>query len=679
MKIFDDITAVKGIGEKTAALFKRAGVFCVYDLLTYYPATYMTYPEISDQILLSDKTMVSVCCPIRRLSERYVNRKLITVAAASVGGDDISLVWFNQRYLKRTLKPGYRYVFYGKLSCRAGSIELLSPQIFSREEYGRLSNRMLPVYSKVLGLNDKTIRKALVNAFTEIEISEYLPDHILNEYGLMDLSSSLHDIHFPKSKEQLALARRRLVFDEFFLFLLQQRLVRLNERKIKNPLQGLDLSVSEKIEEALPYKLTGGQKEAISDVITDLTGPTVSQRLIQGDVGCGKTIVAFIAMAIIASGGYEAALMAPTEVLARQHYNKLASLTREAGLDIRPVLLTGSVKGKARKEALSVIEDGGPVIVIGTHALFQEKVVFNKLALVITDEQHRFGVKQREALSKKGQAVFSIVMSATPIPRTLSLILYQGMSVSSIKEKPSLRLPLKNALINAGQRDSAYSFIVKQIRAGHQAIIICPLVEASENIEGENVCDYADRMSSLLPNDIRLGRLTGPMAPDEKDKVMGDFASGRIDLLIATTVIEVGVDVPNATVIMIEDAQRFGLAQLHQLRGRVGRGDAQGYCILVDSSGSKTPPARLKALLQSNDGFYLADADLRLRGPGDTFGVRQSGEASFRLGDIYKDADILKEASRALSLLTEDGADLSSYPNLSERLDISRNRTFINL
>ena len=679
MKLSDDITVIKGIGTKTAAPFRRAGVFLVYDLLTYYPSSYKTYPPISDVLDAEDDTAVALCVSIRKLDERYAGGRLMSIGQATVYGAPVQLVWFNNRFLKRMINPGLRYVFYGKISYKSKIPEIVQPQIFSVRDYEKIVAKKLPVYPKVFGLTDKMIEKAVKNVLAEIQISEYLPSDIIDQYSLCDIDTAFRNIHFPDSDELLAAAQKRLKFDEFFFFMLSQRRLAEKEAQIPNTLGTFDTSVADQIRKSRPYSRTKGQEKALGDVLSDFNGSYITQRLIQGDVGSGKTIVAFIAMAVMAMNGYVSAIMAPTEVLARQHYEKFRKMVESLGLDIPCVLLTGHVKGKARTATLEEIASGEPMFVIGTHALFQEKVEFHNLGLVITDEQHRFGVKQRDALSSKGDAAFSIVMSATPIPRTLALILYQGLNISTITEKPSVRKPLKNAVITPAMRKNAYSLFIKEIRAGHQGIIICPLVEPSENAEGENVEEYYERIRRSFPDDITIGKLYGPMPADEKEKAMDDFSSGKTSLIVSTTVIEVGVDVPDATVIMIEDAQKFGLAQLHQLRGRVGRGDAQGYCIFVDTSGAKEPSKRLQILQQSNDGFYLANADLKMRGPGDTFGVRQSGDIAFRLADIYSDSEILHCASQSLDQIMKEDPSLSKYPELCNHVQELSDRTYSNL
>ena len=417
------------------------------------------------------------------------------------------------------------------------------------------------------------------------------------------------------------------------------------------------------MEERLPYALTGAQKKVIREVYADLSGGHIMTRLIQGDVGSGKTIVAILALLQAAANGYQGALMVPTEVLARQHYESMTELFASLKITFRPVLLTGSMTAKEKRLAREVIENHEADIVIGTHALIQEKVVYDNLALVITDEQHRFGVSQREMLSKKGGEPHVLVMSATPIPRTLAIILYGDLDISIIDELPANRQPIKNCVVNREFRPNAYRFIENEVRAGRQAYVICPMVEPSEMLEAENVIDYTEELRRALPPSIRVEYLHGKMKGKEKNAIMEAFAANEIHVLVSTTVIEVGINVPNATVMMIENAERFGLAQLHQLRGRVGRGKDQSYCIMVNASGEKDAGKRLDILNKSNDGFYIASEDLKLRGPGDLFGVRQSGDLEFHLADIFADADILKAVSDEVKKLMDKDPLLEAEEN----------------
>jgi ATP-dependent DNA helicase RecG len=455
--------------------------------------------------------------------------------------------------------------------------------------------------------------------------------------------------------EVLIDARKRLVFDEFFYFILSLQYQKEKKQLVSNDFTFCDKEFVWALVNKLPYELTGAQKKTLGEVMENMQNPYVMQRLIQGDVGSGKTVIAFLAMAWCAASGYQSAIMAPTEVLARQHFESYLKFCEDFGLDFPVVLLTGSMTAKQKREAYEVIDEKKNAMVIGTHALIQEKAVYSDLALVITDEQHRFGVKQREIFAEKGHHPHVLVMSATPIPRTLAIILYGDMDISVIDEVPAKRLPIKNCVVPTGYRKTAYKFIADQVALGHQAYVICPLVEASENSEGENVGDYAVQLSEALPDNIKVGVLHGQMKNEKKNQVMNAFAANEVQVLVSTTVVEVGVNVPNATVMMIEDAQRFGLAQLHQLRGRVGRGDAQSYCIMVNTSPKPENKKRLEILNKSNDGFKIASEDLKLRGPGDFFGIRQSGEFAFELADVYQDAGVMQDASEAVSsILSED-------------------------
>ena len=432
-----------------------------------------------------------------------------------------------------------------------------------------------------------------------------------------------------------------------------------------------ETALAVRLKESLPYRLTRAQEQAFADVCRDMGGGFVMNRLIQGDVGSGKTIVAVLALLAAAENGFQGALMAPTEVLARQHFESITKLFADCGIEKRLVLVTGSMTAKEKREAYAAIASHEADIVIGTHALIQEKVVYDKLALVITDEQHRFGVGQRELLSGKGDSPHVLVMSATPIPRTLAIILYGDLDISVIDELPAGRRAIKNCVVDPGWRPKAYAFIENQVAQGRQAYVICPMVEASEMIEAENVVDYTKSLRKELPDCIRVEYLHGKMKAKDKNRIMEEFAAGEIQVLVSTTVIEVGVNVPNATVMMIENAERFGLAQLHQLRGRVGRGADQSYCIMINGSGDGDAAKRLDILNKSNDGFFIASEDLRLRGPGDIFGLRQSGDLEFRLADIFTDADVLKRASQEVSrLFAEDpGLEKEEHKELRARIE----------
>ena len=572
------------------------------------------------------------------------------VALLDLKGENrtLRLIWFRSPYIRSLIRPGGWYVFYGKVNQKDDRLTMEQPQMFSLGQYEALQKTLQPHYSLTKGVTNNLIVKTVHAAMEEIPLEmEYLPEDIRIRNHLSEYNFALKNMHFPENEENCIIARNRFVFDEFFFFLLSMQLSKENTQKLKNEFTFAEDSFVEDLMNGLPYELTGAQKRAVAQIRSDLREPCIMQRLVQGDVGSGKTIVAFLAMLEVAHNGYQAAIMAPTEVLAQQHYEKLTQFLEVNGIDIPVVLLTGSMGVKARRAAYAVLESDQPALVVGTHALIQEKVQYRNLALVITDEQHRFGVKQRETFSLKGSHPHILVMSATPIPRTLAIILYGDLDISVIDEVPAKRLPIKNCVVNTSYRKTAYKFMEKEIRAGHQVYVICPLVEESELAEGENVLDYAAQLQQIFPSDIKVGMLHGKMKPDEKNAVMQEFQENKIQILVSTTVVEVGVDVPNATVMMIENAERFGLAQLHQLRGRVGRGDAQSYCIMIDTSGKEESAKRLEVLNHSNDGFAIANEDLKLRGPGDFFGIRQSGEIAFAVADIYQDAQLLKWAKEA--------------------------------
>ena len=471
-----------------------------------------------------------------------------------------------------------------------------------------------------------------------------LPAEIRKENELCEYNYAIKQIHFPDSMDTLISARNRLVFDEFFLFLMGIQYQKEATIKEENTFSFKQDSFVEDLIAKLPYELTGAQLRSIGQIKEDMSSPYVMQRLLQGDVGSGKTIVAFLMMAWCSYSGYQSAIMAPTEVLARQHYESYLKLCQDFGLNYPVIFLSGSMTAREKRNAYERLQLFPNAMIIGTHALIQDKVEFAELALVITDEQHRFGVKQRDVFAGKGHHPHILVMSATPIPRTLAIIIYGDMDISVIDEVPAKRLPIKNCVVNQGYRPKAYEFMEQQIKEGHQVYIICPLVEETENSEGENVIDYAKKLSRELSPEIQIGILHGKMKPALKNEVMEAFEKNEVQILVSTTVVEVGVNVPNATVMMVENADKFGLAQLHQLRGRVGRGDAQSYCIMVNTSSSKTAKKRLEILTKSNDGFFIAEEDLKLRGPGEVFGTAQSGYFSLNIADLNHDKEILKTA-----------------------------------
>ncbi|MCI9635128.1 MAG: ATP-dependent DNA helicase RecG [Hungatella sp.] len=673
------IRDLKGIGDKTGKLFEKLGVFTVGDLLEYYPRDYHTYgPPVPIGELKLD--MAGAAAGILRQTasvRRFQSTQVITASLRDETGT-LQLTWFNMPFLRNTLQAGTYHIFYGKVVKKNNRLTMEQPEIFNREGYQAMMENMQPVYGQTKGLGNKAITKAVAQALDGRQMEkEYLPAYIRKKYELAEYNYAIQHIHFPENRQELLFARKRLVFDEFFLFILAVR--RLKEKRGQHRGRYVMKKTPQvrELVEKLPYELTNAQKKVLSEVESDLTGGLAMNRLIQGDVGSGKTIIAVLALLMAAYNGFQGAIMAPTEVLARQHYESMKELFEEYGIDKVPVLVTGSMTAKEKRMAYEKIKSHEADIIVGTHALIQDKVIYDNLALVITDEQHRFGVGQREMLGNKGQEPHVMVMSATPIPRTLAIILYGDLDISVIDELPSNRLPVKNCVVNTGYRKNAYHFIGNQIKEGRQAYVICPMVEASEMMEAENVLDYTKTLRSELPG-VEIQYLHGKMKPKEKNQIMEDFAAGVIQVLVSTTVVEVGVNVPNATVMMIENAERFGLAQLHQLRGRVGRGKYQSYCVMVNCGDQEGTQERLDILNRSNDGFYIASEDLKLRGPGDIFGLRQSGDMEFKLADIFTDANILKIVSEEVNLLLERDRELAmeEHQDLRRRLNEYLERSY---
>ena len=641
---------LKGVGEKTEKLFQKIGITTAEELLRYYPRTYDIYEEPVEIASAEENKTVSIRATIA--TGIYINQirnlQVLTTTVADASGR-LPVAWFNAPYLRGTLKKGSVFILRGKIIRKKGRPQMEHPEIFTPAAYEEIIHSMQPVYGLTKGLSNKMITKLVHQILDTRPLhGEYLPEEIRERYQLADANYAIRTIHFPKNMQELLTARKRLVFDEFLLFVLAIQLLKEKTEEAPNTFPMKPVWTTEEIIEGLPYDLTGAQKNVWHEIERDLSGHKLMSRLVQGDVGSGKTVIAFLAMVLSAENGFQSALMVPTEVLANQHYEGFLRLMEEQNIaSCHPVLLTGSTTARQKREIYQKIADGEVNVIIGTHALIQEKVEYKNLGLVITDEQHRFGVRQREALTTRGNPPHVLVMSATPIPRTLAIILYGDLDISIIDELPAKRLPIKNCVVGTSYRPKAYSFIEKQVQMGRQAYVICPMVEESEGLEAENVTDYARKLQEVLPGEIKVEILHGKMKPKEKNRIMEAFASGEIQVLVSTTVVEVGVNVPNATVMMVENAERFGLAQLHQLRGRVGRGEHQSYCIFIQGNNEENTSKRLKILNESNDGFYIAGEDLKLRGPGDLFGIRQSGLMEFKIGDIYNDAGILKNASEA--------------------------------
>ena len=646
MRLDEDIKNIKGIGDKTAQQFNRLGIYNVKDLIYYYPRAYKTYSEPVSIVDTNEGDRVAVFCKVVSYVDVHKGRRYtITSLSAADSTGSIRMVWFNMPFLRSKFHKGETYIFYGTVKYSGNMRVMEMPEYFTQFNYQKALSTMQPIYPLKSGITNNSITRSVSAVMDTIKaLPEYLPEDVIQQNNLMSRSDALIQMHFPDNEETLKKALSRIAFDEFLEFLIKIRQLKEDTVKQENLYKINDEAIAKKdgFIAGLPFSLTQGQSDAVKDICSDMSSDHVMNRLIQGDVGSGKTVVAVIALLMNAISGYQGALMVPTEVLAVQHYEDICKMLKPYKLTVR--LLTGSMSLKEKREVYQELREGICDIVIGTHAIIQDSTDFKCLGLVITDEQHRFGVKQREKLTEKGDFPHVLVMSATPIPRTLAIILYADMDISVIKDMPSNRKKIMNCVVGTEYRPNAYNFIRKQVAEGHQAYVICPMVEDSEAVEAENVINYSDELSEKLGRDIRVAYLHGKMKEDEKKDILHRFINKEIDVLVSTTVIEVGINNPNATVMMIENAERFGLAQLHQLRGRVGRGDAQSYAVFINVKKSEASMERLKVLEDSNDGFFIASEDLRLRGPGDFFGIRQSGDMNFRIADIYNHSDMLRLA-----------------------------------
>lgn len=649
MELNDSIKTIKGIGDKTASAFARLGIETVNDLLLNYPRTYVTYEDPVDISDLQAGSRQSVRAVVNSRAEvRKVHGLTIVILYAKDFSGTIKLTWFNCPFLRNFFHIGQEFVFVGNVAYKGGMMTMTQPEYYTDDKYGELTHVWQPVYTVTPGITSKTIQKAVRGAEEAIDrLEDYLHDNVLDEYHIMGIQKAIHSIHFPQDEQKLKGAVKRMAFDEFYSFISNLHRIKDDNVYAENTcIINCDEEVRTFIEN-LRFKLTGAQMNAVRDMLDDMRSEHVMNRLVQGDVGSGKTIVAAAGLYAVAASGYQGVIMAPTEVLAVQHYKELSSLFEPYGISVG--LLTGSMTAKEKREMYSRIKNMDVQVVVGTHALIQDKVEYGRLALVVTDEQHRFGVKQRERLASKGEAPHTLVMSATPIPRTLAIIMYGDLDISVIDELPAGRIPIKNCVVDESYRKTALGFIMKEVSQGHQIYIVCPMVEASEVLDDvANVTEYTEELKKSIRDgygaDTSVVCLHGKMKAEEKNRILQDFADGKISILVSTTVIEVGINNPNATVMMVENAERFGLAQLHQLRGRVGRGNFQSYCIFMSGKKDKDTMERLNVLEKSNDGFYIAGEDLKMRGPGDFFGIRQSGELMFKVGDIYNHADMLRAA-----------------------------------
>ena len=652
------IGKLKGIGEKTEALFLRIGVNTIEDLIRYYPRGYDIFEDpVPISQLEEGKTAAVTGAVFGRIQVSGNQRLQITTLYLKDLTGTLKVIWFRMPFLRNTLGKGGPITLRGRVVRKREGLVMEHPEIYyPSAKYEEKRHSMQPVYSLTAGLTNNAVIKAVKQALDCVsEKMNILPRKVEEKYGFPPYVQAVQTMHFPQNKESFICARERFAFEEFLIFILSLRRMKHSETRVENPFSLPDHPLLARFLDQLPYQLTGAQKRVWEEIRADMQGPTVMSRLVQGDVGSGKTVIAFLALLLAGLNGCQGALMAPTEVLARQHFETISGMLERYSIPLKAELLTGSMTAQQKRKAYEKIESGSVSIIIGTHALIQEKVHYKNLALVVTDEQHRFGVRQREALAGKGRSPHILVMSATPIPRTLAIILYGDLDISVIDEMPKNRLPIKNCVVDTSYRETAYRFMKKQVQEGRQCYVICPMVEESEKLEAENVMDYSSMLSEEMGDQIRVGSLHGRMKQQEKDEIMDSFGRNEIQILVSTTVVEVGIDVPNATVMLIENAERFGLAQLHQLRGRVGRGQYQSYCIFMSPSKSKETKERLEILNHSNDGFFIAGEDLRLRGPGDLFGIRQSGILDFQTADVFQDAKLLQAAgTTAEEILAED-------------------------
>ena len=664
-----DVRYIKGIGETRAKALSKVGVSTLEDLISYFPRSYEDRREsrrIMDLVPGETACVTAMMAAEPTLSRVRKGLELVKLRAVDETGV-LDITYFNQAYRQKQFHRGETYVFYGRVEGNLLRRQMNNP-VAEPEARQEFTGRIVPVYPLTAGVSQTILRRAMNQGLAACGgiLPDLLPDELRQVQQLCRVEYAYAHIHFPADEHALAVARRRLVFEELFLLsLCLQRLRSRRDTVSVPPCAGLDMAP---FYGALPFTLTGAQRRCVEEALADMESGRPMNRLVQGDVGSGKTMVAAACVYFIVKNGRQAALMAPTEILAEQHFKGLSPLLEALGL--RCALLTGSVKGKARRTLLEGLAQGALDFVIGTHALISSDVAYADLGLVVTDEQHRFGVAQRAALTEKGRDTHMLVMSATPIPRTLALILYGDLDVSVIDELPPGRQKIDTFAVGGGYRPRLYAFLRKQIQAGRQAYIICPLVEEGEEGPDERkaVTEYTALLQKDVFPDLRLSCLHGRMKAAEKERVMAAFAAGESDILVSTTVVEVGVDVPNAAVMMVENAERFGLSQLHQLRGRVGRGKHKSYCVLISDPKTEETRQRLRVMTRTNDGFRIAEEDLKLRGPGDFLGQRQHGLPALRLADLTCDAKLMEEARNAAQSLLAEDPELSAHPAIRDRV-----------
>lgn len=674
MLLNDSVTEIKGIGAKKAQTLNNLGIFTVNDLIEHFPRDYEDRSQVKDIADLTENEENTFFALVSAVPENVHIRKMtVTKVKLSDSTGSVNAVWYNQPFIKNALKKDEEYIFTGIYKKSGYRREVSSPE-FEKAGTGKEilgGGRIVPVYPLTSGISQKVLRSLIKTTLDAVktQLPEFLPLEMRKKYMLCERNFAISNIHFPENDESFFIARKRLVFEE--LFVLQTALFILKGTAKRN--DGIVFKtkgISEESEKAFGFGFTKAQKKVIAEICSDVSKGIPMNRLIQGDVGSGKTAVAMTAALMAVKNGYQAALMAPTEVLASQHYESFKEFFDKFGIKV--CLLKGSLKKKEKEAVKELISTGEADVIVGTHAIIQEDVEFKKLGLVITDEQHRFGVKQRNVLSEKGINAHVMVMTATPIPRTLALILYGDLDVSVIDELPPGRQHIDTFAVNSSYHQRAYGFIRKEVENGRQAYMVCPMIEENDAIEAKSVMQMIDEVSQTDFKGLSVAVLHGKMKADEKERIMKDFAENKIQILISTTVIEVGINVPNATIMLIENAERFGLSQLHQLRGRVGRGKYQSYCILVTDSKSEVTKERMKVMKKTNDGFEISETDLKLRGPGEFFGTRQHGVPQLKIANLYKDADILSQAQAAAKELNrnENWQKDDRYKPLKERINM---------
>ncbi len=663
------VTSLRGVAAKRAGLYGKLGIETPFDLLYHIPRNYIDFsaPVPVNESAVNENCVVAGTV-IKKFPEQRIRKGLsLFKAVVTDGTTPFTVIFYNNVYTFDALKEGEDYIFYGKVTGNLVSREMNSPKYIP----AGAPDTLRAVYPLTAGLTNTMVRTNVAESLKilESEPLEFMPERIIEENGLCGLEYALKNIHIPENREAMSRARYRLAFDEILSLQLGMRMLRKRNSDAQAGCVMSDSVTVDEFKEGLPFTMTNAQCSAVDDIIKDMCSTRPMNRLLQGDVGSGKTAVAAAACFFAVKNSCQCALMAPTEILAAQHFRTLSGFLSPSG--IRVCLLTGSMTAKQKNTVKSQIESGEYDVVVGTHAVIQKDVVFRKLALVITDEQHRFGVAQRNALAMKGEHPHRLVMSATPIPRTLAMMIYGDLDISIIAELPGGRIPIETYAVTGGYRERAYEFIRKQVNEGRQAYIVCPLIEQSET-DLKSATEYRENIELKYFPDYKVGLLHGKMTPAEKDEVMTDFKEGRTDILVSTTVIEVGVDVPNAVVMMIENADRFGLSQLHQLRGRVGRGREKSYCILVTDNHSEEAKKRLKIISSLTDGFRISEEDLKLRGPGDFFGNRQHGLPALKIADIAADTEMLSEVTAIAERIISEDPELVSEENRGLRGEVMR-------